>query len=135
MPRRTLANLRIDGLEKLFDEKRSNAAVLTTILGELSHRSTPRARKLRGRVIAALSVDSSESPTRSGASEPDPFQPPNNEAALFILTPAEHRRVAEIYRNGGSDWTHEERAYAAKLAEHHEMVAKGIERRSGGRKS
>ena len=134
MPRRTLGSLRIDALEKLFDDKRSNAAVLTTLLGELSHRSRARARKLRERVIRALSLSTSEPPKRSGASKPpDPFQPPDDEASVFILTPAQHRRVAEIYRNGGQDWTDEERAYAAKLAEHHEMVAKGIERRSGRR--
>jgi hypothetical protein len=42
--------------------------------------------------------------------------------------------VAEIYRKGGPDWSDEERKYAAKLAEHHEMVARGIERREGNKR-
>ncbi len=130
MPRRQLANLRIDALEKLFDGKRSNPAVLTTILGELAHRRTPRARKLRQRVVRALSVGPSGLPKWPDTS---PLllldETPKDDIALFILTPAQHRRVAEIYRKGGPDWTAEERTYAAKLAEHHEMVANGIERR------
>jgi hypothetical protein len=111
------ANLGIEALEKMFDDKRDNIDVLTSLLGELSHRSTPRARKLKQRVMDALSVVKKEA-----AGE--------NVAAVLDLTPAQHRRVAEIYRQGGPDWSEEERAYAAKLAEHHEMVAKGIERRT-----
>ncbi len=132
MPRRTLANLRIDALEKLFDEKRSNPDVLTTIVGELAHRRTPRARKLRQRVVRALSVEPSGLPKLPDASPPPLLdETPIDDIALLILTPVQHRRIAEIYLKGGPDWTAEERAYAAKLAEHHEMVAKGIERRTG----
>jgi hypothetical protein len=135
--RRQFSNLKIEALEALFDERRTNPDVLASILGELSHRRTSRARKLRERVVRALSVGTSEAAKRlaSHNPSPDPFHPPNDDAALLILTPEQHHRVAEIYRNGGPDWTDEELAYAAKLAEHHEMVAKGIERRSRGRKS
>jgi len=130
MARRVLANLKVEALEELFDQKRSNAEVLTSILAELSHRRTPRSRKLRQRVISALSVGSSEASRPLGLPSDDAIFAPADDAALFILTPAQHRLVAEIYRHGGPDWTDEERAYAAKLAGHHEMVAKGIERRS-----
>jgi hypothetical protein len=116
MARRQLANLGIEALEKLFDEKRTNSDVLTTLLGELSHRNRPRSKKLKRRVMDALAFIPSEQP---------------NEVAFFVMTPEQHRRVAEIYRQGGPDWTDEERKYAAKLAEHHEHVAKGIERREG----
>jgi hypothetical protein len=56
MSERQLANLRIDGLERLFDEKRANIDMLTTLLAELSHRRTPRAQKLKRRVLQALTV-------------------------------------------------------------------------------
>ena len=56
MSERQLANLGIDGLERLFDEKRANIDVLTTLLAELSHRRTPRAQKLKRRVLQALAV-------------------------------------------------------------------------------
>jgi hypothetical protein len=114
MPHRQLANLGIDALEKLFDAKRSNSGALTTLLGELSHRKTPRSKALKRRVMDALAFTKTEQ---------------LDDAALFILTPAQHRRVAEIYRKGGPDWTKEERDYASKLANHHEKVAQGIERR------
>jgi hypothetical protein len=116
MARRQLANLGIDALEKLFDEKRTNSEVLTTILGELSHRKTPRSRALKRRVMDALAFTKPAPP---------------DEVGLFVMTPEQHRRVAEVYRKGGPDWTAEECEYALKLAEHHEKVAEGIERRQG----
>jgi hypothetical protein len=116
MALRQLANLGIDALERLFDEKRANSDVLTTILGELSHRKTPRSRVLKRRVMDALAFVKPEAP---------------DDVGLFVMTPEQHRRVAEIYRRGGPDWTAEEREYALKLAEHHEKVAIGIERRRG----
>jgi hypothetical protein len=114
MAKRQFANLGIDALEKLFDEKRTNSDVLTTLLGELSHRKVPRSRALKRRVMDALAFTKREQA---------------DDAALFVMTPAQHRRVAEIYRKGGPDWTKEEREYASKLADHHEKVAQGIERR------
>lgn len=56
MSRRTYANLKIDELEKLFDEKRGNRDVLTSLIAELSCRTTPRARDLKKRVIEVLSL-------------------------------------------------------------------------------
>jgi hypothetical protein len=114
MPRRQLANLGIDALEKFFDAKRNDSGALTTLLGELSHRKMPRAKALKRRVMDALAFTKAEQV---------------GDAALFIMTPVQHRRVAEIYRKGGPDWTEEERKYAAELADHHEKVAQGIERR------
>ena len=114
MPRRQLANLGIDALEKFFDAKRGSSDALTTLLGELSNRKMPRAKALKRRVMDALAFVKTEQ---------------LDDAGLFVLTPAQHRRVAEIYRKGGLDWTKEEREYASKLADHHEKVAEGIERR------
>jgi hypothetical protein len=56
LPERVLANLRIDELEKFFDQKRKNTETLTTLLAELSHRRTSRARVLKNRVMQALAV-------------------------------------------------------------------------------
>jgi hypothetical protein len=56
MPERVLANLRIDELEKFFDQKRKNTEMLTTLLAELSHRRTSRARLLKNRVLQALAT-------------------------------------------------------------------------------
>jgi hypothetical protein len=119
-----VANLRIDDLERFFDQEcdnfdqeRDNIDMLTTLLGELSRRKpTARVQALKRRVMSALSVVEKDK---------------SDDAFLLDLTPAQLRRVAEIYRRDGPDWTAEERAHAAKLAEHHEMVAKGIERRLG----
>jgi hypothetical protein len=61
MSRRTYANLKIDELEKLFDEKRGNEDVLTSLLAELSCRNTPRAKSLKKRVIEVLSLGDGDS--------------------------------------------------------------------------
>jgi hypothetical protein len=57
MVERTFARLKIEDLEKLFDEKRSNKDVLTSLLGELSHQTMSRAKALRRRVTQALGVE------------------------------------------------------------------------------
>ncbi len=103
MSQRQLANLGVDALEKFFDAKRNNSDALTTLLGELSHRKMPRAKALKRRVMDALAFTKTKE---------------LDDAALFIMTPAQHRRVAEVYRKGGPDWTKEEREYASKLADH-----------------
>lgn len=56
MTSRQLSNLSIQQMEELFDEKRDNLDMLTTLLGELSHRRTPRAKALKQRVLQALST-------------------------------------------------------------------------------
>jgi hypothetical protein len=113
--------LGIAELEKLFDEKRQNVDVLTSILAEVSHRRVPRARDLKRRVMSALSVSERISGVDGAA----------DDVRLLEFTPAQHRRLAEIYRAGSAYWTDEERDHATKLAEHHEMVANGMERRIG----
>lgn len=64
MPRRQLANVSIESLETLFDGKRTAPDVLTTLMVELSHRKTARARGLERRVRQALSVQGVEAPPR-----------------------------------------------------------------------
>jgi hypothetical protein len=114
MPNRQLAHLPIGELEKLFDEKRANGDFLVTLLGELSHRKTPRSRALKRRVMQAASV-----------AEPKP----STAASPFLMTPDQHRRAAEDYRRGEADWTEDERVEGRKLSEAHEALAKLIERR------
>lgn len=46
MASRQFARLTIQELEKLFDEKRTNADTLSSILAELAHRKTSRAKAL-----------------------------------------------------------------------------------------
>jgi hypothetical protein len=57
MVERTFARLKIEDLEKLFDEKRTSKDVLTSLLGELSHQTTFRAKALRRRVTQAPGVE------------------------------------------------------------------------------
>jgi hypothetical protein len=64
MTQRQFANLPIDRLESLFDRKRDNADVLTSLLGELSHRKTGRAKALKERVLQALSVLGQDLPSK-----------------------------------------------------------------------
>lgn len=115
MPARQLTHLTIDQLEQLFDEKRSNGDVLTTLLGELSHRDTSRSRGLKRRVVGALAMAKPQQPI---------------EASPFRMTPEQHRGVAEDLRQGEPVWSDEQRAEASRMAEQHDMVAKAIERRN-----
>lgn len=56
MGSRQFSRLSIQELEKLFDEKRMNADTLSSILAELSHRKTSRAKALKRRVLQGLAV-------------------------------------------------------------------------------
>jgi hypothetical protein len=56
MANRQFANLSVDQLEGLFGDKRGNSDILTSLLNELSHRKTSRAKVLRVRVLQALAV-------------------------------------------------------------------------------
>jgi hypothetical protein len=56
MGARQFSRLSIQELEKLFDEKRTNADTLSSILAELSHRKTSRAKALKRRVLQGLAV-------------------------------------------------------------------------------
>lgn len=56
MTQRIFSQLKIDQLEKLFDEKRGNVDFLTSLLAELSHRRVPRAKALHKRVMQALAL-------------------------------------------------------------------------------
>jgi hypothetical protein len=56
MASRQFSRLSIQELEKLFDEKRANADTLSSILAELSHRKTSRAKNLKRRVLQGLAV-------------------------------------------------------------------------------
>lgn len=67
MTDRIYSRLSIDELEKLFDEKRTNVDVLMSILGELSHRRTSRAKSLKRRVMQGLSVASMAVKEKSGS--------------------------------------------------------------------
>ena len=62
MTERMLARLKIDELERLFDEKRQHKDALTSLLGELSHRKTSRAKALKQRVIQALGIAEDQQP-------------------------------------------------------------------------
>ena len=67
MTDRIYSRLSIDELEKLFDEKRTNVDMLMSILGELSHRRTSRAKSLKRRVMQGLSVASMAVKEKSGS--------------------------------------------------------------------
>ena len=56
MAPRQFARLSIQELEKLFDEKRTNADALSSILAELAHRRTSRSKALKRRVLKVLAV-------------------------------------------------------------------------------
>ncbi|HZL63240.1 MAG TPA: hypothetical protein VFC32_13190 [Pseudolabrys sp.] len=56
MATRQFATFPIQELEKLFDEKRTSADTLSSILAELSHRKTSRAKDLKRRVLQGLAV-------------------------------------------------------------------------------
>lgn len=59
MSDRMLKNFKIEQLEQLFDERRTDRDFLETLFVELSLRTTKRARSLKQRVLQALSVSSS----------------------------------------------------------------------------
>src|ERR1700716_1317120 len=102
MVQRQFFNLPISELERIFDDKRHNHDVLTSLITELSHRKVPRARKLQKRVLQALSVEKIKpSPQR----EP---QAKDKESSKVLLTIEEHRRVATHLREKREDWTSEE---------------------------
>jgi hypothetical protein len=123
MPRRQFARLSIVDLEKLFDEKRGNNDVLTSLFAELSHRTVPRAKNLRHRVLQALSVAKKPALSKRGS------KAVNSDHSQFLLTLEEHKRIAARLRQGDPEWDQAERAKALELAEHHEFLAKLIERR------
>lgn len=113
MTSRQLASLPVDELERLFDEKRESPDFLQTLLGELSHRKTARARSLKRRVMGAFSV-----------AAPNVAERPRR----FLMTPEQHRLAADDYEKGEPDWTDEMREEGRKLAQHHEALARLIER-------
>jgi hypothetical protein len=113
MSDRLLANMQIAALEKLFDEKRSNGDMLTTLLVELSHRDTARSRSLKRRVAGALAL-----------AKPKFVTP----ASPYRMSPEHHRSLAKDLRRGEADWSDEERVAMAQLADAHDQVARAIER-------
>jgi hypothetical protein len=122
MAQRQYFNLPINELERIFDDKRHNHDVLTSLITELSHRKVPRAKKLQKRVLQALSVE-----------KPKPMPQRKQQAkgpSELLLTTEEHRRVATHLREDHDDWTAEERKVALEFAKHHEFLADLIERRS-----
>ena len=101
-------------LENLFDEKRDNVDTLNSIMAELGHRTVPRARDLKRRVLQAVSVGSYD---------------PATQALLKPTSPDDYRFAAEHFLKGQSDWTLEERTEAAALARHLVNLAGLIEKR------
>jgi hypothetical protein len=124
MVQRQYFNLPIDELERIFDDKRHNHDVLTSLITELSHRKVPRARKLQKSVLQALSVEKTKPMPQSKQ------QAKTKETSELLLTIEEHRRVADHLREDHDDWTAEERKVALEFAKHHEFLANLIERRS-----
>jgi len=124
MTKRHFFNLPIDELERIFDDKRHNHEVLTSLLTELSHRKVSRAKKLQKRVLQALSVEK----TKPARHEKQSSKSKNQEEHL--LTIEEHHRVANYLREAHDDWNSEERRVALEFAKHHEFLADLIERRS-----
>jgi hypothetical protein len=124
MVQRQYFNLPISELERIFDDKRHNHDVLTSLITELSHRKVPRARKLQKRVLHALSVEKTTPMPQSKQ------QAKTKETSELLLTIEEHRRVADHLREDHDDWTAEERKVALEFAKHHEFLANLIERRS-----
>jgi hypothetical protein len=124
MVQRQYFNLPISELERIFDDKRHNHNVLTSLITELSHRKVPRARKLQKRVLQALSVEKTKPMPQSKQ------QAKTKETSELLLTIEEHRRVADHLREDHDDWTAEERKVAMEFAKHHEFLANLIECRS-----
>lgn len=122
MPRRPLASMSIDQLEKLFDAKRQNIDVLTILLSELSHRDRPRARRLNGRVIQALGVAPKAKPISDSA---DVGAKQRSE-----LTSEDHRFVAAYLRGKHPEWDKATRAKASEFARHHDLLADVVDSRS-----
>jgi hypothetical protein len=108
MSKRQFAKFPITQLEQLFDEKRVNKDVLESILGELAHRKTSRARALERRVKQTLSID-------------QPAESP------FPIGPALYRRAADALRLRSSDWPEPKRSQAISLADAHERLAEFVE--------
>jgi hypothetical protein len=124
MAKRQLGNMTIDTLEALFDEKRNNLDVLTTLLAELAHRKMPRAKKLKRRVLQALSVAA-----KAGSGSEAKARSAGGEGSDGPLTVEEHRRVAAHLRQGDPDWNEAELKVALQFAKHHDFLADLIERR------
>ena len=116
MPRRQFANLTIVQLEKLFDEKRDKRDTLKSILAELGHRDTARARHLKRRVTQAIAVGKYDS---------------EMQRLLKPTSPEDFRFAAEYFLKGQGDWTIEERTEAAILARHLINLAGLLEKRVG----
>jgi hypothetical protein len=124
MVQRQYFNLPINELERIFDDKRHNHDVLTSLITELSHRKVSRAKKLQKRVLQALSVEKVQPLARGKQSSK------GNDQTEQLLTIEEHRRVATHLRENHDDWAAEERKVALEFAKHHEFLADLIERRS-----
>jgi hypothetical protein len=124
MPRRQLARFSIDRLEQMFDEKRDNPDVLTTLLAELSHRDTRRAKRLNGRVLQALGVLPKTQATRKAEA-----QPGQSRAGSAPLTVEDHRHVASYLLQDHPEWDDATRAKALEFARHHEFLADLIEQK------
>jgi hypothetical protein len=123
MTQRQFFEFSIDKLEKLFDDKRHDVDVLTSLIAELSHRKTPRARSLQKRVLQALSVQSPKA-------LPTTKESPDGSSNMQLLTVEEHRRIAADLRKSQPDWTAEEQRMALAFATLHERLADFIESRS-----
>jgi hypothetical protein len=63
----------------------------------------------------------SEKPMQTSQTSPD---------GTFLMTPAQHRRSAALLRETDPAMTLEEKQRAAKLASHHEALARAIEKRT-----
>jgi len=124
MGQRQYFNLPIAELEHIFDDKRHNHDVLTSLVTELSHRTKPRAKKLQKRVLQALSVEKATPKPRAVE------RTKGKDHDEQLLTIEEHRRVAAHLREDHGDWTAEERRVALEFAKHHEFLADLIQRRS-----
>lgn len=114
MSKRQFANFKITQLETLFDEKRDKPDVLESILVELTHRTVPRAKDLKRRVLQALAVG--DYPKAMGP-------------VLKPVSPDDLKFSAEYFLKGQKDWTLEERTEAAGIARQMVSLAKLIEKR------
>jgi hypothetical protein len=115
MVQRQFFNVPIHELERIFDDKRQNQDVLTSLLTELSHRKVSRAKKLQKRVLQALSVEKSKPLLQEKQSSK------SKNPEEHLLTIEEHRRVANYLRETHDDCSSEERRVALEFAKHHEF--------------
>ncbi len=116
MSKRQFANFKITQIEKLFDDKRDKPDVLESILAELTHRTVPRAKDLKRRVLQALAVGQ---------------QPAAFKQVLQPVSAADLKFSAEYFLKGQKNWTLEERTEAAGIARLMVSLAKMIEKRTG----